>query len=786
MKILRFTFPGTSKNSMYPSPFPPSGTQEEKVEGLRPMKCMVFGGALLLLLAGCVGTKHVPPGDQLYLGARNMKFKKVGTDWKMSQWPVKRGEGLLTLWDVPNGSPGFPEFRGVPFRLFLYNWFYTEKEKGFKRMLMTSVGQPPVTIRQVNPQLKADKVKNIFENYGHFGTTATYQLKLNEKNNKARVYYDFRIPKAYAYRNIEYVTDSSQNPIKETFEAYRSKAFIKPGVEFNLADVRKEKVALINHFHNFGFYYLRDGNVTMIADTTVGNKQMDVRIGLETHLPSHFYARQVIAKQDFSIDSIAQVNGADKYYRWPHGKIKKALVDTLIKVRLGHFYSLNEVSQSVRNLAELGIFTDPIVSFDLMDGDSINLDSKVAVQTVDASTLKFNIKAAYKNIGYVGPSAGLNFTQLNVFGGAENLSIDIDGFYNKPIGVFRDKISDASGFSVRGSLTAPWLNVPFKFVDREVSLPRKFVTGSAEMNNRLDFFNLATWNVSAGVSWKTKHHVSHKLELIDATYSRVVNATSLFDDLVENNPLLKISLSDKYILGSQYSIHIDNINTGKQLTTYFEGKIESAGGLLSLIGDKNAKTGNKEVLGVPFSQFGLFSYDFRAYLKLSERAQIAFRNIFGVGIPYGNSKEMPYIKQFTTGGTNSLRPITARTVGPGRYVETKEGEVNQVGDIKMEWNLEYRLRLMPRVNVALWSDLGNIWLLNEDSNRPGSGVRWTKLFKDSYITGGGGLRIDASFLVLRLDYGLILYTPNFIAGQRWVWQHGKPVHGPVLSFGLPF
>jgi hypothetical protein len=132
------------------------------------------------LAAGCVGTKHVPAGDQLYIGARNMKFQKItsGRDWKMSNWPAKKGEALLTLWDVPNGSPGFAEFRLVPVRLFLYNWFYTEKEKGFRRWAMNTFGQAPITISHVNPQLKADKVKNLFENYGHFGTRAAYQLKV--------------------------------------------------------------------------------------------------------------------------------------------------------------------------------------------------------------------------------------------------------------------------------------------------------------------------------------------------------------------------------------------------------------------------------------------------------------------------------------------------------------------------------------------------------------------------------------------------------------------------------
>jgi outer membrane protein insertion porin family len=752
------------------------------------MKRALTGVVLTVLIAGCAGPKHVPEGDQLFIGARKMKFQKIpkGSNWKMSNWPTKRGEGLLTLWDVPNGSPGFPEFRLVPVRLFMYNWFYTEKEKGLRHWAMNTFGQAPITISQVNPQLKVDKVKNLFENYGHFGTIGTYQLKYNEKKNKALIYYDFKIPQAYSFRKVEYITDSVQLPVRETFHQFEPRALLKKGVEFDLDKVRAEKVALIDHFHNYGYYYLRDGNITILADTTVGHKQMDLRIGLETHLPSHFYTRQTIASRDVTIDSIAQVVSTDKYYHWKHGRIKRELIDTLVRVKPGALYSLAEVSTSVRNLGELGIFADPIVSFEVHDVDSLALNTHVSVQSVDATTLRFQVKGAYKNIGYVGPSLGVNFTQLNLFGGAENLSVDVDGFYNVPIGVYKDRISNASGFSVRSSITAPWLKVPFKFVDREYSLPKKFVTLSAEVNNRLDFFKLATWNASIGVSWKTQHHISHKLELIDATYSNIINATSRFDELTEDNPVLRASLIDQFIFGTQYSIHIDNIHSSKRLTTYFEGRVESSGNLLSLIGKENHETGREEVMGVPFSHFTQFSWDFRAYLKFGERGQLAFRNIFGAGIPYGNSREMPYIKQFTTGGTNSLRPITARTIGPGSYVETEEGEVNQVGDIKMEWNLEYRLKLAPRVSGALWSDLGNIWLLNEDTNRPGSGVRWNKLFQDSYMTAGAGLRIDASFLVLRLDYGLILYAPNLESGTRWVWQNHKPVHGPVLSFGLPY
>jgi len=147
---------------------------------------------------------------------------------------------------------------------------------------------------------------------------------------------------------------------------------------------------------------------------------------------------------------------------------------------------------------------------------------------------------------------------------------------------------------------------------------------------------------------------------------------------------------------------------------------------------------------------------------------------------------MPYIRQFFIGGTNSLRPLNARSVGPGRYLEFEKGEVNQVGDIKLEMNIEYRIRLGSRLNAAIWSDMGNIWLLNEDTKRPNSGIRWNKIIQDSYLTAGVGLRLDLKFIVLRYDYGALLYAPIFTDGYKWIWQNKLPLWGSVIGFGYPF
>ena len=74
-----------------------------------------------------------------------------------------------------------------------------------------------------------------------------------------------------------------------------------------------------------------------------------------------------------------------------------------------------------------------------------------------------------------------------------------------------------------------------------------------------------------------------------------------------------------------------------------------------------------ELFGTPFSQYIKTELDTRYYIKVGEKSQWANRLIVGVGVPYGNSKILPFVKQFFAGGSNSLRGFRSRSVGPGTY-----------------------------------------------------------------------------------------------------------------------
>src|SRR3546814_4186880 len=53
-----------------------------------------------------------------------------------------------------------------------------------------------------------------------------------------------------------------------------------------------------------------------------------------------------------------------------------------------------------------------------------------------------------------------------------------------------------------------------------------------------------------------------------------------------------------------------------------------------------------KVFGIPYSQFVKGDVDFRYYLNFDKKNKLATRLILGTGYAYGNSKTLPYIKQF--------------------------------------------------------------------------------------------------------------------------------------------
>jgi outer membrane protein assembly factor BamA len=115
------------------------------------------------------------------------------------------------------------------------------------------------------------------------------------------------------------------------------------------------------------------------------------------------------------------------------------------------------------------------------------------------------------------------------------------------------------------------------------------------------------------------------------------------------------------------------------------------------------------------------------------------------------------------------------------------------GDIRMEFNLEYRSKIVSILDWAAFIDAGNIWLQNADTVFQG-GKFSKNFFKELAVGGGVGLRFDLTFLILRTDLAIPLRIPYLPDGQRWVfnkinfrdpdWRRDNLVFN--LAIGYPF
>lgn len=188
-----------------------------------------------------------------------------------------------------------------------------------------------------------------------------------------------------------------------------------------------------------------------------------------------------------------------------------------------------------------------------------------------------------------------------------------------------------------------------------------------------------------------------------------------------------------------------------------------------------------KLFGERYSQFVRFRPEVRWFQRIGNKgAQIASRVLASVAVPYGNSSVTPYVKQFYSGGTNSLRAFRARGVGPGTYSPSVNSDnpknllIDQVGDIKFEANLEYRWVIGGPIKAAIFADAGNVWLLNDDPQRPGGQFKWDTALDELAVGAGVGLRFDPEVIVIRLDLATPLRRPDLPKGDRWVFDDQAP------------
>src|SRR5690606_8079411 len=330
-------------------------------------------------------------------------------------------------------------------------------------------------------------------------------------------------------------------------------------------------------------------------------------------------------------------------------------------------------------------------------------------------------------------------------------------------------------------------------------VPHTTIKTRFEVLNRTNAYNLNSMSLSYGYNFRENINKEHALDVLEVAYVRSGNISEEYELELQQNPNLRHAIEKQFIIGPNYIFTFTNtMEQQRRNTMYLRAGLDLSGNLLGLINGSDYNEGEVyDFLGAPIAQYIRTDADFRNYYKMGTKTEIAARAMLGFGYAYGNSNTLPYVKQFYVGGPNSLRAFRARALGPGSYQPEQFGENNFIpdmtGDIKLEMNVELRRKLFSIVQGALFVDAGNIWLLNEDSNRPGAAIS-NNFLKEVAVGAGAGLRFDLTFLVLRTDLAIPLRVPYLPENERWVfdkidfgdsdWRKNNLVFN--LAIGYPF
>ena len=302
-------------------------------------------------------------------------------------------------------------------------------------------------------------------------------------------------------------------------------------------------------------------------------------------------------------------------------------------------------------------------------------------------------------------------------------------------------------------------------------------------------------NATFGYSWAAHNYKTHIVNPVQLNLVNMIKIDTGFQRMIDASSYLANSYKDVLILGGNYSFIFNNQKIQKSRDYLFlRINAEAAGNMLSLasnIAGAEKKEGYLNFFGQPFAQYIRTDMDIRYNIILNDASSIVYRGFAGIGIPYGNSKAIPFEKQYFGGGANGIRAWQVRSLGPGSYDVPKETVfINQTADIKLEANAEYRFKLFWILEGALFVDAGNIWTFNEDASRPGARFRFNKFFKDIAVGTGTGFRFDFSFVTARLDIGLKLRDPSISNGSRWILMSRRYDFRNDLTFvlgiGYPF
>jgi hypothetical protein len=758
---------------------------------------------LILIVSSCNPTKYIPQ-DETLLDENHVIINKEG---------IRKSEIEPYIKQHPN-----KRIFGARFHLGLYNLSNLDKEK-WPHSWLREIGEEPVVFDPYATAKSTEQIKSYVASKGFFDSDVMETIET--ANKKSKVYYNVDLKSPYTIRNLYYEIEDTTIRNYLYFDSIN--CLIERGKAYDVAVLTAERSRFERFIKNCGFYAFSGDHISFRVDSTIGNRQVNIYYGIKKFqkidefnratqvLHSVYWVRNVYIFPDFVpkdaleggdlyLKSLDTVYYKGYYFISTAEKppIKYDLILQTLYVKPGAIYNVTNTEQTQSHLLSLKTFRLVNVFYREVNEapenriKDLTLDCNIQLTLLKQQSYKVDLEGT-NSAGYIGGALNLIYQHKNLFHGAELFNLKLKGAFE---GVKQqDTLRSVQEYGIETSLRFPRFLLPFLEKESFIKKYNPTTTLLAAWNyQNMPYYERTIANATFGYNWNGKNYTSHIVNPVQMNLVNLLWIDPGWKAWLDSSSYLASSYSDVLILGGGYSYIFNNQKIQKSKDYWFvRVNAETSGNMLGLVSKmaKLEKTGGSyNIFKQPYAQYVRVDMDARYNIIINDVSSMVYRTFIGAGIPYGNSKAIPFEKQYFGGGANGIRAWQVRTLGPGSYVPLDSGFLNQTADIKIEANAEYRFKLFWILQGAVFLDAGNIWSYNSDPARPGSQFVLSKFYKDIAVGTGAGIRLDLSFVLMRVDMGMKLRDPMQTGGSKWIMMN-RPYNFKddftfVIAIGYPF
>ena len=708
------------------------------------MRIRIFIFLLLIaLLASCTVTKFVPDGQYL--------LDKVEVKSDTNALGVNPSEMRQLVRQRGNSR----WFSAAKLPLATYSLSGRDTTKWLNRFLR-SIGEPPQLYDSASTRASMDILQTQLQNMGYLRASVDVYNKI--KGKKLVTTYLLHPRQPYFINKVDYdIRDSAIAVVLNLADSTRRG--LKSGMMFNVANLDNERSRISKYLTNRGYYRFNKDFISYRADSVPGSPLINLtlvldkyRSGEETNLPHQVY-------------TIGDVNFRSGNPNDSVIPLRQSVLASNTFLESGALYASNDLQTTYNHFGRLGAVRYTNISFHEREFEPV-LDCDILVSTNKPSTISFQPEGTNTS-GDLGAAVSLTYQNRNIFHGSENLSVVLRGAYEAIRGLEGYSNTNFQEYSVETSLSfprfiAPLLSTSFR---RRVNASSE-VSLLYDLQNRPEFMR-RVFSVAWRYKWNDQnHHDRYQVDLLDLNYISMPWISDTFkaeylDNTNSRNSILRYNYENLFIMKLGFGYTYNNGRYAIKVSA------ESAGNLLNLASHMFHFHKNSEeqytFLDIAYAQYLRGIFDYTRNFVFDYHNQLVFHFGFGIAYPYGNSTILPFEKRFFSGGANSVRGWSVRSLGPGKFIG-RDGRIdfiNQTGDMKLDLNLEYRASLFWKFGGALFIDAGNIWTLRDYEDQPGGQFKISEFWQQIAVSYGLGLRLNFDYFVVRFDMGMKAVNPAY-------------------------